>query len=242
MRMNYSYLWDKDNDKYLKNLRDAYKLNRMLAGTQLGTLENCTKWVGARWKHSSSGTATSFEPIAILKDAKKGKRFRCVEYSIVLKGCLAALGIKARVLGLRMKDVETRKYGAGHVVVEAYLPKYEKWVMADPQFATIAMLGKVPLNAVELRDAIETGAKLRFYNMNSKEADSYIGFIRSYLFYFRFKFDQRVMDREINGLLLMPVGAKKPVKFEQGDMYSSERNRFTHSERLFYKSPGVGQS
>jgi len=63
----------------------------------------------------SSGSTTS-----ILREVQEGKRFRCVEYAIVINGCLNSLAIPSRVLGLKTADVETRESGAGYVVAEAF--------------------------------------------------------------------------------------------------------------------------
>jgi hypothetical protein len=236
--MIYKFIWDEANDPYLIQFKKSYKLEKLVSknSDELDTLKNCVKWVHTRWKHENN-RPKRHDPISILVEAKSGRGFRCVEYSTVLRGCLSALGLKARTLSLRTRDVETKENGAGHVVVEAYLPKYKKWVMADPQFGTIISVGKIPLNAVELKKALKTKKAVKFYNLNKTSSKNYISFIPQYLFYFRFKFDQRIKNNEIDGLMLGPIGTTKPVMFEGQDISKSENDIFTHSEKQFYQKP-----
>lgn len=110
-----------------------------------------TNWVHNQWKHSGWNEPSVPEPIQILKEAKAGKKFRCVEYSIVLQAALNCNNLKSLVLYLRTQDVETRKSGAGHVVVECYLESVRRWVMFDPQTNVHSEKNDIPLNAVELQ-------------------------------------------------------------------------------------------
>lgn len=70
-------------------------------------------------------------------------------------GCLNSLGIPARSIGLKTKDVETRDYVAGHVATEAYLKDYRKWVFIDGQWGLIPLMGDMPLNAIQLSEVIQ---------------------------------------------------------------------------------------
>lgn len=64
------------------------------------------------------------------------------------------MGLKARIIGLMTKDVETTKYGAGHVLLEAYLDDLKKWALFDGQWDAVPMINNIPLNAVEFQKAI----------------------------------------------------------------------------------------
>ena len=118
------------------------------------------------WQHSGVNIPSSPDPISIIREAREGSKFRCVEYSIVLQGLLSAAGITSRVLHLRTEDVETRASGAGHVVVEAYIHEFGKWVMFDPQMNLYVSSGKTPLNAMEIKSNIALNKKLSIHSSN----------------------------------------------------------------------------
>jgi hypothetical protein len=236
--MEHKFVWDADNDPYLMGLKKKYELEKLKPehADELAVVESIVKWVHGRWKHQNKRPKVN-DPLSILEEARGGNGFRCVEYSIVLRACLAALGMRARLLSLRTKDVETKKAGAGHVIVEVYSPHYKKWVMADPQFGTIPSLNGIPLNAIQLKDAIKNQKTVKFYGLGPSESRDYTTFIEKYLFYFQFKFDQRIRNSGINGLVFGPVDAKKPTKFEGHDLSESENDVFVHSEKSFYLEP-----
>ena len=60
----------------------------------------------------------------------------------------------SRVLGLKRRDVETAKSGAGHVVAEVWLDQFNKWVFVDGQCGAIPEKDGCPLNAVEFQKSI----------------------------------------------------------------------------------------
>lgn len=121
--------WSFFDDNYLKTLKEKYKLTELVAdyGTELEKIIKVTTWVTELWDHDGSNTPEQDDPIYILDQVtEQGERFRCVEYATVLYGCLQALDITSREIGLSTANVETRKSGAGHVATEAYLSDYEK--------------------------------------------------------------------------------------------------------------------
>ena len=101
-----------------------------------------------------------------MKEARGGKKFRCVEYGIVASTALQSLNFKARVLGLKTADVETKKYGAGHVLAEVWMPQFNKWVLIDGQFNLMPILENVPLNAVEFQQAISENKNYKLIDIN----------------------------------------------------------------------------
>jgi len=137
----YKPLWNIEHDQYLIRLLSECNINKLIPSNSndFEKIQIVTNYVHNLWKHNGVNAPEKNDPISILQDVKKGDKFRCVEYSIVLNGCLNALGIISRILSLKTKNCETKRYGAGHVVVEAYLKDKEKWVMIDPQWDVIPM-------------------------------------------------------------------------------------------------------
>lgn len=214
--------------------------------SELDKVRILTHWTSTQWKHTSSNRPSKNDALTILEEVRQGKQFRCVEYSYVLCAALNAVGLKSRVLALKTKDVETREYGAGHVVVETYLTDLDKWIMADGQFNVIPTRDKVPLNAVELQKALSNGEKFTFVDnkgtLKPKSSKKYQSFINEYLYYFDISFDnrteydnERLKVKEKVKLMLVPIGAKNPELFE----VSSKIDYCLYSNSLtdFYRKP-----
>lgn len=239
---------DTAGNLFLRQIRHDNKLAELVAGctTDLEKVFRVMNWTSLQWKHSGTNTPSKNDAITILNEAKKGNKFRCVEYAIVLTTALSSIGIKARVLALKTKNVETAEYGAGHVLAEVFLKEYGKWVMADAQFNLVPFRNELPLNAVECQKIYAEGNKpsLRnIYGPVKKGTEKlYSGFIPGYLYYFDTSFDTRQginIDRlKINdkrSLMLVPVGAKNPGYFQR----TEKLNNFiyTNSVADFYRNP-----
>jgi len=212
------------DDSLLIVLRREYGLDSLRADApgDYELLQRIVHWTHQRWRHSGSHTPSRPDPLTILREAEAGARFRCVEYSIVAAACATALGLPARVLALKRRDVETAESGAGHVVVEVWLPSLRKWVFADPQWDAIPEREGVPLNAVEFRKALEDGARglrIRSGSLSWVSGRYYLRWVGPYLFYFDFALDQRFFverSRRVPGrLMLVPRGAKRPTVFQR---------------------------
>ena len=68
----------------------------------------------------------------VLADVDQGKRFRCVEYSVVLAEVFQAMGYPARIVALK-KDGMSYGVGKGHVITEAWNDELGKWIAFDGQ-------------------------------------------------------------------------------------------------------------
>jgi hypothetical protein len=230
------FLWSKRTDPYLARLSDMYELGKLESDRDhLQTLKNCLMWVHGRWKHSGATMPRKSDPISILKEAETGRRFKCSEYAIVLKASLASLGIRARRLNLLTASSGTSSFGMTHALVEAYMPEYKKWVMADGQFGTIPMLEGIPLSAVELQSALASARQVAFWNMKRKDFKSYKDFIYPYLFYFSTAFDNRITatSKRKTSFILAPLGAKR-YKKAWGRSFPPV---YTNSKMEFYREP-----
>lgn len=239
---------DTENSPELKSLKSIYRLDSvaMQGNSESEKILHLLKWTHNRWKHNGSNTPSISNTLTILEEAKTGKKFRCVEYGIVLRSVLACNGFKARTLGLKTKDVEVRSSGAGHVLTEAWSDLHQKWFLLDAQFNIVPILNDIPLNAVEFQNAIAKNENFKLTDINGdvseKRSRQYLRFITEYLFYFDFRFDQREIKYDslfkVGGkivLLLLPDGAKKPTKFQR----KSDLNyaQYTHSLNDFYRKP-----
>lgn len=240
-----TYRQDRNSRSYLRQLRRQYGLDRMVAGAQDDTekARRILQWVHERWEHNGENTPSSPDALTILTEAGAGKQFRCVEYSIVLTAALKAVGLPARTLGLKMKDVETIESGAGHVATEVYLPDRRKWALVDGQFNAMPRLRGVPLNAVELQRAIRTDyAALELVGATEAEKDAYYSWIAPYLYYFDIAFEQREVHNDPPRLhagkqllMLVPGGARQPTVFQR--RWPLDVCVYTNSLASFYMAP-----
>ncbi|HCI82494.1 MAG TPA: transglutaminase, partial [Ktedonobacter sp.] len=226
---------------YLTQLRTEYHLESVIkhCTSDYEKVRAVCAWVRRQWEHNGDNQPEKRDPISILCEAQQGKQFRCVEYAIVLSGVLAALGITARALSLMTQDVETREYGAGHVATEVYLPDLEKWMLVDGQFDVIPVREGVPLNAVELQQALAQDATgLSIETFSQTEPGFYLSWIAPYLFYFQVPLDNRLFWAEVQDmrhLVLVPLGEKEPKIFQRTVHF--ENMLYTHFLEAFYPHP-----
>ncbi len=228
------------DDSFTERFKNFARIEKLLLATNndYEKTKIITDWVHNQWEHNGINEPTVAEPIQILTEARQGKKFRCVEYSIVLHAALGCYGIKSRVLGLRTSDVETRQLGAGHVVVESYLESLGKWVLFDPQLNVHAKKNGVPLNAVELQHELLSSFKdVKMYILNSLLdngfKEEYSDWLCKYLYYFHTD-KQSVFPPKYPRyqVVLMPIDAKIPTKFQGSPI--KENLLPTNSYKAFY--------
>lgn len=234
-----------DTNAYLDLLRSKYPIDSLVSDAKNDTekAQRIVYWVHSQWQHNGSNNPKKNDAVSILEEAKEGKNFRCVEYGIVSTACLNAAGLKARVLALKSKDVETRQYGAGHVLLEVYLNDLQKWALADGQWDAMPVLNGIPLNAVEFQQAIaENYNEIEIKTSSGTSKRFYINWIYPYLHYFDISFDNREganLDKmKIDGkkcLMLVPPGEKNPVLFQITKKI--DYCLYTNSLKDFYAPP-----
>ncbi len=237
-----------ENSPDLLTLKSLYRLDSVadLGNSEFEKILHLLKWTNNRWAHSGSNEPSKSNTITILKEANEGKKFRCVEYGIVLRTVLASNDMKARTLSLKTRDVENTKYGAGHVLTEVWSTQFNKWFMLDAQFNVVPVLNNVPLNAVEFQRAIVQRKNFKLMDIDGEvdpiRKENYMGFIPHYLYYFDYNFDQREVAyeellkvNEKGSLMLVPLGAKKPTVFQR----KWPMNNYEHTSSLkdFYQTP-----
>lgn len=236
------------NNVFLRELRNEYKLFE-LTQNKSGDIDkvlSVLNWTHNQWRHNGSTEPSKSDALTILKEAKEGKMFRCVEYGIVLTSALQSLNFKARVVGLKTADVETKKYGAGHVLAEVWIPQFNKWVLIDGQFNVMPTLNNIPLNAVEFQQAIAANKAYKLIDVNGElsrmKTKVYTKFVFDYLYFIDARFDNRndPVDQRVDyegksTLMLVPLGVKNPTIFQV--KYSLENVFYTNSVSDFYHNP-----
>lgn len=249
-KQNYEFYYsDTLNNKYLRGLRESYGIDSLttnLSG-EMDKIKAVLNWSSNQWEHNGSNSPSKPDALTILKEAKEGKQFRCVEYGVIAAASLNSLSIPARVLALKTKDVAKVKFGAGHVAAETYSQDFSKWIFIDPQFDIMPTLNGIPLNAVEFQKAlISEKQNIELVNLKGKveqkRSEFYLNWIGKYLYFFDVGFDQRIdykkETKKIDGktrLMLVAVGAENPTIFQR--KYNIDKCIYTNSLNDFYKKP-----
>lgn len=243
---SFSILYEQNNDnEYLGRLRSLYPIDSLVRNkkTDMQKALVLLSWVHNQWQHNGDNQPKKYDAISILEEVKEGKNFRCVEYGIVLSACLNAIGLKARTLALKTKDVAITQYGAGHVLTEVYLNDLKKWVLVDGQWDAMPVLDDVPLNAVEFQRAIATDYKnLKIMSHSGTSKNNYTSWIYPYLYFFDVSFDNRQNkkggQKTVEGkssLMLVPLFAENPTIFQIDD--TIDYCVYTNAVNEFYAAP-----
>ncbi len=243
------YYSDTLANDYLAEIRNLYNIDLLVKDkkTDLAKILTILDWTSKQWDHNGSNSPTKQDALTILKEAKEGKQFRCVEYGIVATAALNSVGFNARTLGLKTRDVEKVMRGAGHVVSEVYSKEFGKWIFIDPQFNILPVVNGRPLNAVEFQKEIyNQNIDLKLINLegelSKEDMQNYFSWVGKYLFYFDVLFDQKTLNsskfKSINGmtkLTLVPVGYKEPRIFQRNSKI--DYSYYTRSLNDFYRQP-----
>ena len=212
-------LYTDENEKgYLDSLKSKYPIDFKNSKTQVDKVLTILNWTRTRWEHRGDISPKKNDAISILDEVKEGGRFPCFAYGYVLASQLKVAGFKSRVIYLKTKDIATSMSGGGHVATEVFIDELQKWVFVDAQFNIMPFLNNIPLNAVELQNAIRTNFdKLEFKSVSKVDKMSYVSFVQPYLFYFDCHFDQResiISERnKVSGkrsLMLVPLEVENP--------------------------------
>jgi membrane dipeptidase len=233
------FRWSDPGSPYLDSLRTRYRLDTLVAGGT-GDYERARRvsaWVRQQFDHDGGNMPPAPDPISILEAAAGGERFRCVEYATVLAAALTSIGIPARELALKTEDSETRTSGAGHVVVEAWLPDRGKWMLLDGQHDVAVLRDGTPLSALELAESLERDEEIVVETTRGPATvQHWAPWVAPYLFYLDVPLDNRFgVEREPGRLMLVPSGAPEPEVFQ--GRFPLRDFRYTGDAALFYARP-----
>jgi len=148
---------DSESDRF-KTLREKYKLDGVVAKAknQFEAQLALLSWVHNKWVHDSLSEPAHEDSLTILADVDQGKRYRCVEYSVVLAEVFQAMGYPARIVALK-KDGMSYGVGKGHVITEAWNDDLGKWIAYDGQNNATWRIANRALSSEEVREVSRTG-------------------------------------------------------------------------------------
>lgn len=232
------------NDPLFSDLRNNVKIDLKTDAGDLDKVKIISGFVHNLFTHNGDSKPSSLNPLTILKEARQGKSFRCVEYSLLTTALLWAYEIPARIVGLKTSDVGIREFGAGHVVVEFWSTEFQKWIMIDVQAGIIPKYKDVYLSAFELREETEQNSILEYIPINNSrfsktDSEKYTEWIRQYLYFFdtplettfsqTYTEENRLAEEK---LILIPLGVEPPKVFQKVIPINAV---YTHSVLDFYQ-------
>ncbi|CAH1002388.1 hypothetical protein LEM8419_03287 [Neolewinella maritima] len=242
---------DTAGNTYLRELREEYRLEGVVAGAQ-SDRERALRvldWSRKQWNGHGKKLPSKGDALTILEEADRGRKFRCVEYATVTSAALSALGMPSRRVGLKKKSVETAVAGGGHMVAEVWLADEDKWVVIDGEYNLMPVVNGRALNAVEFKRALQNDEAVGYVSaagpVKPAKQKRYREFIERYLYYFNTRFDERRLAQPYSPityqgktqLMLVPKGAAEPTRFQRKRMM--DKFIYTRSVADFYEAPRV---
>lgn len=233
-------IFPRANDTYHTELRTWFELDSRIprAKTELERARAICASVHGRWTHSNDDEPSRDDPITILKEASRGKRFRCVQFAQVLSGALTAFDLPARAVSLMTFDVESRESGASHVITEFWAREARKWVFADAQENAFLFRDGVPLNSAEAAQSIDGPAlQVDIPGLPREVLPMYLEAFGPNFYYLETRVDQRPASGpdHAESILLVPTGALEPKIFQRKLPF--ENVTYTRSLTSFYRAP-----
>lgn len=108
------------------------------------------RWVSSCWTHDGNNSAEALTSLQILKNAKRGQRYRCVEYGRVMASLLRSYGFLLRTAGLKSLNAPYGEAGSGHFATVVWVNDVDKWIFLDPQNSIYVLYKGEFLNFYEI--------------------------------------------------------------------------------------------
>jgi len=239
------FTYNYDHPK-LAELKNKYDLGTVAGtGDTQSKVVNLLAWLGRGTHHNGRYGHAESNALALLEysygqGARKG--INCRSLSIVLSEMCLSVGIQARALWLmpyNPKDIDN------HVVVMAYIPEKEKWIMVDPSWNVYFMDEEDEiLSPMEVRERMVNGKVLRI-NKDAKRGEmGYITYMAKDMFYFLSIKDTYygAFDSDRTSVYLCPKNFDL-TEWQVENMYfrSSLFDRLTKQDELAEKENAIRQ-
>lgn len=134
------------------------------------------RWVSSRWMHDGNNSADTLNALQILENAKKGIRYRCVEYGRVLSSTLRSWGFISRPIGFFTSGAAYGPPGSGHFATEVWIDNLKKWIFLDPQFCIYTLHKGQHINFYEMAMLANNGRFEEIEFVMSKGYEGYKAF------------------------------------------------------------------
>jgi len=243
--IDFTFQYPDTNDDIFTELKNITQIKFGIGINELEKVKVIAGYTHNFFSHDGNKIPSLFDPITIINEAKQGKSFRCVEYSYLTTALLWTYNIPARIVGLKTQDMSTRETGAGHVVIEFWSTKFQKWIMCDVQAGVIPKSENVFLSTFEFSEKINQNKDIEFVLVNNSQfslqnySKKYVDWIKEYLYFFdtplKIIFSEKLTEEDRlkeQKVMLVPLGIESPKVFQKIIPINAI---YTHSVLDFYK-------
>lgn len=126
-------------------------------GDEWTRMQRLARWVYDQWAPSTPLQIPPWDALDVLDSVRAGGGGWCAQFAIVQVQAAVSLGWQARYLSLETADPPN-----GHVGVEMWSNRFDKWVVLDPHFGLFAEAAArpgLPLSALEIHTALVEGRR-----------------------------------------------------------------------------------
>jgi hypothetical protein len=230
---------DGSQELNLKKFREKYKLDTLIFSgkSDFQHILNLRSWIHSRAENSKD----DFEGEECFTNAGTYVPSKNCKF---LFTCLESLGFIVRTNWLIPKDINEETSASCYKLKEVYLPDLKKWFFIDPEVGIIITKDEIPLNAVELQEAMQEEEEIEVLNPSEKmNSEEYLEKIGPYLYIFSISLNLgsiSCLDRLAGTkkkLSLIPMGADLPQYFQE---HKRKRTHiFTNSVKDLYSTPKI---
>jgi hypothetical protein len=139
------YLGDLLNVEYPDSLSKAVAIRHWVRCQQP---QDAAAWVTER-------AVDEEDPHRLLRQQRSGLPGACRRFSYILLGALLSAGFDARLLFFASSPYRRRVLF--HAIVEVWIVELNQWVLLDPTYDCIMMIGGQAASAIELMSMVENG-------------------------------------------------------------------------------------
>ena len=143
----------------LARLRQQERLDEVCGqGGDVERLARLRGWVRSQWEHTIPDPPPPHDALTHLDWIRKGKTGGfCGNFNAVFVQCCAALGFRARSIGINKQRAPDGTWRGGHAVAEVWSPEHGCWVLMDTDFDLHYTARGQLLSALDLHRAWVTG-------------------------------------------------------------------------------------
>jgi len=240
------FTYDYDHPK-LTELKNKYDLENVAGvGDTQSKVLNLLSWLGRGTQHNGMKANPANNALDLLEYSYgqgAGRGINCRSLSITLSEMCLSIGIQARALWLMPYNPNDMD---NHVVVMAYIPEKEKWIMVDPSWNLYFLNEENEiLSPWEVRERMKNG-EILMINKDAKRGDEmqYITYMAKNMFYFASRKDTYYGAFDNDGMLVYLCPRNFDLtEWQVKNMYfrSSLFDRLTKKDELAEKENFIRQ-
>lgn len=197
------------SDPKLDELRDTYGLDEIAGnGNTQSKALNLLHWLCEHTSHDGyNNFQDDYNALSFLEYAyDTGKGINCANLSVTLSEACLSVGIQARALWLMPENPIDMD---NHVVVMAFIPEDDRWIMLDPSFnCYLSDMDNIILSPWEIRQKLAAGEIMKINTQSEIGNSNYTDYLSKDMFYFYSARTTKygAFDERVDPIYLCPTG------------------------------------